>query len=103
MDIGKLFFGAESNNPLVESGVKGVGPLISSLIGNILVIAGVVMLFFIMWGGLEIIRGSGSADQEQAARGRKVLTTAIVGFLIIVASYFIIQIIEVITGISILK
>lgn len=102
MNIGELFFGKNSQNPIAQQGITGVGSFVSSLLSNIFVIAGVVLLALLMWGGFEIMRGAGSSDQEQAARGRKIITAAIAGFLIIVASYFIIQVVERVTRLDIL-
>ena len=80
-----------------------VGELVSVIISNLYIIAGVVILFLIIFGGLKIISSAGGGDQQKTAQGKQALTAAVVGFLIIFASYWIIQIVEVITGVDILK
>ncbi|MBI3290137.1 hypothetical protein HYZ78_01945 [Candidatus Microgenomates bacterium] len=79
------------------------GSLVSVVVSNLYVIAGIVILFLIIFGGFGIISGAGSGDQQKTAQGKQALTSAIIGFLIIFTSYWIIQLIELITGLSILK
>lgn len=74
--------------------------LISAILPNIFVIAGLLLLFYAVFGGLKIIMGSG--DSKGTEQGKEAITRAVIGFLIIFASYWIVQIIEVLTGISIL-
>lgn len=91
--------GEKYSPPITQ--VDQVGKLISALASNLYIIAGVVLLVLIVWGGFAIIQGAGSSDREQVGRGKRILLSAIVGFLIIFVSYWIIQLIEVITGIKI--
>lgn len=79
------------------------GSLVSVIISNLYIIAGVVLLFLVIFGGFGIISGAGAGDQQKTAQGKQALTSAVIGFLIIFASYWIIQLIEIITGLSILK
>lgn len=78
------------------------GSLVSVILSNAYIIAGVVVLFLIVFGGLGVIMGAGSGDQQKTGQGRQAITAGVIGFLIIFASYWIIQLIEAITGISIL-
>lgn len=78
-----------------------VGSLVSVILFNVYVVAGVILLFLLIFGGFQIISSAGSGDAEGAAKGRSAITAAVIGFLIIFGSYWIIQIIEVITGLKI--
>lgn len=49
-----------------------------------------------------MIASAGSGDQKKAATAKSMITDAVIGFLVIFLSYFIIQIVEVITGFTIL-
>ena len=80
-----------------------VGKLISTIIPNVYVLAGLLLLVLLIFGGLNVIMGAGQNDPKKAEQGKKAVTYAIVGFLLIFTSYWIIQIIEVITGVDILK
>jgi hypothetical protein len=52
-----------------------------------------------VFGGLLMISSAGNAKQTES--GQQAITNAIIGFALIFTSYWIIQIIEVLTGISI--
>lgn len=92
-----------SIGPTFGSPFTQVGPLISVILFNAYIIAGVIVLFLLVFGGLGIIIGAGSGDKQRVGQGRQALTAAIIGFLIIFASYWIIQLVEVITGFCILE
>jgi hypothetical protein len=76
--------------------------LITLIIRNGLTIAGIILLVLIVAGGFMMIASAGSGDQKQAATAKTMVTDAVIGFLVIFLSYFIIQIVEVITGLTIL-
>ena len=79
------------------------GSLISILLKNIYVVAGILLFVLLLVGGFSIISSAGGGDPKKTAQGQKAITSAIIGFLIIFASYWIIQIIQYITGLEILK
>ena len=89
------------NHFLVKDGLGGVGQLTSIIISNALVIAGIVVLFLFVAGGIGIIAGAGKDNPEKAEKSKKMITSAIIGFLLIFAAYWIVQFIGKITGISI--
>lgn len=79
------------------------GSLVSAIVSNLYILAGVVLLILILLGGFGMIAGAGQNDPQKIAQGKKSVTMAVVGFLIIFTSYWIIQLIEVLTGVDILK
>lgn len=96
VDIGAQFgskFGTE----------LGIGDLVSIILSNALVLAGVILLFILIFGGISMIAGAGSNNPEQAAKGKQAATSAAIGFIIVFAAYWIIQLIEIMTGFSILR
>lgn len=99
VDIGQEFFGGAH----ILRNVTGIGQLVSIIASNALVFAGIIMLFILVFGGFSIIAGAGRDNPEQAARGKQAATTAVIGFIIIFAAYWIIQLIELITGLDILQ
>ena len=72
----------------------------SSVLKNVYIIAGIVLLFFIVIGGMGMILNAGNAEKQK--QGSKTVTSAVVGFLIMFASYWLIKIIEIITGTKII-
>lgn len=95
-------YGAPFLNKDPEQGIKGVGSLVSVILSNVYILAGVVLLILFLWAGFKMIQSAGTRDAQKAAEAKNTLTYAIIGFLIIFASYWIIQIIEKITGLKIL-
>jgi len=79
-----------------------LGGFISRILPNIYVIAGIILFFFLIGGGLMFIISAGRENPEGAARGGQIITMSLVGFLIIFASYWIMQIVQIVTGIDIL-
>ena len=65
------------------------------------VIAGIVALILIIYSGIKYILSGG--DQKQVETARKTLTYAIIGFLIVLFSFLIVNVISVITGVEFIK
>lgn len=102
MDKITFSIGTAFNSPIGQ-GDFGVAKLVSIILSNAVVIAGIIMLFLMIGGGIGIIAGAGQGNPEAAARGRQAVTAAVIGFIIIFASFWIIQIIETLTGLNILN
>jgi len=81
---------------------KGLNDLVSVVLKNSLVIAGVILLFLLIFGGISLMMSAGGSNKEGAARGKKAVTSALAGFVIIFVAYWIIQLIGFLTGINIL-
>lgn len=64
------------------------------------VIAGIILLFLLIGGGFAIISSGGNAKSVES--GKNQIMGAIIGFLVIFASFWIIQIIQAITGVRII-
>jgi hypothetical protein len=77
-----------------------IGSLISSLIPYILVLAGLILFIFLIIGGFGLLTSGGSPDKVKAAQGK--ITSAVIGFVIIFISYWLVRILEIVLGISIL-
>jgi len=76
------------------------GGIISRLLQFIFPIAGLALFIMIVVGGLQILAGASNSKSMQ--EGQKRVTMAVVGFLILFASYWIAQILEVVFGVTIL-
>lgn len=81
---------------------NSLGDFISVILPNIYIIAGVILFFLLIGGGIMFIANAGKADSEGVDKAKKTITASLIGFLIIFLSWWIIQIIEAITGINIL-
>lgn len=88
VNIGEQFQGYSGN----------VGSLISFVVTGSLIVAGVIVLFMIVYAGIQMIGSAGQNKPENAAKAQQAATYAAVGFAIIFSAYWIIRLIEVITG-----
>lgn len=75
-----------------------VSDLIGNLITAAIVLAGVIMLFLFIGGGLTMIASAGSGDSQGAAKGKQAITWALIGFAVVFTAYWIIRIIEIWSG-----
>ena len=79
-----------------------IGSLVSLFIRIVFVIAGVAILFFFILGGISMITGAGNNNPEQIEKGKQSATSALIGFVVVFVAYWIVQLIELWTGIIIL-
>ena len=84
-------------------GNGGISVLISSILKLSLTVAGIIFLCLLIFGGITFIMNAGKGDQKKAQQGKSAITNALVGFAVVLLAFTIIQIIEVITGLNILK
>lgn len=101
VDIGQAFELAPSKG--IESVFPNLGSLVSAILPNVYILAGILLFFLLIGGGLAIIAGGNDSDPRKTGQGATAVTSALIGFLIIFTSYWIIQIVEAVTGLSILK
>lgn len=90
VDIESVFSPAKTFNQ--------IGPLVSVIAQNAFVIAGVIAFVFLILGGFGFIVGAGAGDTKQMEQGKKALTGAALGIVIILGSFWILQIVETLTG-----
>ena len=86
----------------IEKKYTTVSPLISSLLKYSLMFAGIILLGLILFGGFGMIASAGSGDTKKAEQSKKTITSAVIGFLVVFCAYFIIQIVQTVTGVKIL-
>ena len=68
-----------------------LGNLISAAIQAAIVIAGLLTFAFLVWGGIEWLTSGGDKEKYEAARGR--ITAAVIGLVIVVAAWAIMNVI----------
>ncbi len=74
------------------------GSIIANLISVAFVASGVIILFMFVFAGIGMIKSAGANKPEDMAKAKKALTSALIGFVVVFTSYWIIQLIETITG-----
>jgi len=77
-----------------------LGSIITQLLPYILVLAGLILFILLIIGGFGLLTSGGSPDKVKSAQGK--ITSAVIGFVIIFISYWLVRILEIVLGISIL-
>jgi hypothetical protein len=76
------------------------GGVISRALAFAFPIAGMVLFLMIVWGGFEMVTGATNAKSMDAGKQR--ITAAVIGFILLFTSYWLMQIIGTIFGLAIL-
>lgn len=68
-----------------------VGTLINAVLSFVMVIAALLVFFYLIWGGIEWITSGGDKGQTEKARNK--ITSAVIGLVILAASYAILTLV----------
>ena len=89
-------------------GVPIVGPLdssytdIASIVNNvipfIMALAGVLLFFVLLWGGLDYVTSQGAPEKLKSANAK--ITAGVIGFVLLVLSFLITRIVAYVFGIG---
>jgi hypothetical protein len=98
-NLGTTFFGTASTNPLANStNLNGVSSLVTLFLNIAFVLAGLVLLFFFILGGIGLMGSAGKSDPQAAEQAKKTLTSAVIGFVVVFASYWIVKLVGQLIG-----
>lgn len=95
MDIGSIF-----KTPFKDP--ESIAPVVTTFLNIAFVIAGVILLFFFIFGGIGIISSAGSDNAQKLEQSKKTITSALIGFIVVFAAYWIVKLIGLITGVTII-
>ncbi len=97
----------EAMNPLRFSSVfsdpdsRTPGAIINRALTVIIFpLAGIGLFVLILWGGFQMISGSATGKQNSIDLGKKKITTALVGFIILFCVYWLWRLVALATGLS---
>jgi hypothetical protein len=76
--------------------------IVNVVVKNAFMLAGLLSFVILVFGRFSVIMGAGAGDTKKLEQGKKAITGAVVGLIIVVVSVWIIQILEKLTGQSIL-
>ncbi len=97
----------DPNNPTFKIippsgiGTYSIDTLVSTALTILFVIAVILTLFFLIYGGISFITSGG--DKEKVANARQKLTYAVIGLIIVFLSFFIVNLIGGIFGVKLLS
>ena len=74
-----------------EAKITDLGRLVSTGVSVVIIVSGILVFVYLVWGGLEWLTSGGDKGKTESARNR--ITAALVGLAIIAASWALVQII----------
>lgn len=83
---------------LCNLNANSIGPFLSNLIIAVFVIAALIALFFLIWGGIKWIISGG--DKSKVEGARSTIIAALIGLVVTFLSFFILQLLLGLFGIS---
>lgn len=81
--------------------LRCIPAVLNNVITFALIASGTVALFFIIWAGAKLVTSGG--DQKRVEGARKTLMWAIIGLVIILLSFFILNMVSFFTGVDCIK
>lgn len=78
---------------------SNLGSIIGSILPTLLTLSGIILFGMLIAGGFTML--AGAADKESQEKGKKTITSSLMGFAIIFLAYWIAQILQVIFQIDI--
>lgn len=78
--------------PLPAGRFPNLASLVSVALPYVFSIAGIILFGYLVWGGFDYLLSMG--DPKKAEAGRNKITNAILGFIIIFISFWLVQIID---------
>lgn len=88
-------------NPLVQYGDPTIdlstpGAVLSRVLFFAFPLAGIILFVMLIWAGFEMV--SGATEKKSQDAGKQRATAAVIGFVLLFVSYWIIKILEIVTG-----
>jgi TRAP-type C4-dicarboxylate transport system permease small subunit len=93
-----LNLGSQTIQGPLDSSVDSLGKIITKGLAFIMPMAGIVLLFVLISGGYDYMMSQGNADKIKSAQAK--ITSGIIGFILLIASFFITRLIALIFGLG---
>lgn len=94
-------FAVELQSLAPSQDIDTFGTLISAIVKNGFVLAGVISFILLILSGFGFIVAAGDTKKLESSRGR--IIGSVLGLIIVVASFWIVQILEKVTGLKLLN
>ncbi len=98
MNIGDAFLGKSGLSAFKN--ITGIGSVVSLFLNIAFVLAGLILLFFFILGGIGMIGSAGQSDPQKAEQAKKTITSAVIGFVIVFTSYWIVKLVSSLLGVQ---
>lgn len=102
VNIGTQFFstGGKVGTVFGKSDLTGVSLIISKFLIGAFSLAGLILLFYFISAGIALISSAGRDNPKAQEQAKATLTSAVIGFIIVFASYWIVKLIGSLFGIT---
>lgn len=80
------------------TGIGTLGDLVTWLVPKVLIVAGMIFFFLIVFAGVSMLTAAGSQDPAAKEKWRAILTQGFIGLIIVFAAFWIMQLINYVTG-----
>lgn len=90
--------GAVSIKGPLDSSVDSLGGMITKALSFIMPMAGIALLFVLISGGYDYMMSQGNPEKVKAGQAK--ITSGIIGFILLIASFLIVRVIAVIFGLG---
>ena len=101
MQLAQIDFNALEGETGLKFAGGNLGEIISALLPFLFAGAGLLLLLFLLYGGISLMLSRGDPKAVQGAKDK--ITGAVVGFVIVFVAYWLVQIIGTILGIEAFK
>lgn len=78
-----------------------LGGIISAVLPYIFVFSGLMLFLFLIFGGFQLLASGGNPESVKSGQGK--VTGALIGFIIIFVAYWLVEILQIVFGIDILR
>ena len=82
--LAQFEIGGNEIEPIVPSG-NTLPEMVNEIISIVLAVVGVLAVIYLIYGGIQYVTAGGEA--EKATKGRTTITNAIIGIVLVAASY----------------
>ena len=96
VSIGSTFLGNTTNFQDLGS----VGSIVSLFLKISFVLAGLILLFYFILGGIGMIGSAGKSDPKAAEQAKATITSAVIGFVVVFTAYWIVKLLGTLFGIE---
>lgn len=77
---------------------RTVADLVSLVLNTVFVLAGLILLFYFLLGGFAMISSAGKGDSKAVEQAKATVTSALIGFVIVFTSYWIVKLLLSVLG-----
>jgi hypothetical protein len=102
IQIGSQFFssGGAGAGVFAANNLTGISKIISMFLRGAFALAGLILLFYFIMGGIALIGSAGKDNPKSIEQAKATLTSAVTGFIVVFTAYWIVKLIGTLFGIT---